>query len=211
MEDYLKMTINTYDQIALSYVNSTRERQPQQEFDSFCRAVVPQAVILDVGCGWGRDCVAFVNHGFSVIGLDLSKSMLKLAEKHAPLCTFYEADMRKIPLNDNSVDGIWCCASLLHLKRSQTLRAFKEFRRVLRNGAVCCIIVKKGTGENVDKGFSQSSPRFFTYFHEDEIRKRFRSANFIILDEHVTNEQDNGKGNGRDQEWIYFLVRKVQS
>ena len=209
MEKYLKKTVETYNRILPNYIENTSQLQPRQEFDAFCSAVVPQGVVLDVGCAWGRDCQSFTKHDFTVIGLDLSKEMLEFAKNFAPTCTFYEADLRKIPLNDTSVDGIWCCASLLHLKRSQVSRALKEFRRVLKTGAVCCVLVKKGVGERVDNKYSANNPRFFTYFHEDEIRTRLLATHFSILDARVTNEKDTGRPGSHDQEWIYFLARKT--
>src|SRR5579863_3166678 len=135
MEDYLKATIETYDRIAQGYVHTTQNIRPQLEFDAFCQAVIPQGQILDVGCAWGRDCQALAERGFSVTGVDLSAQMLKLAKDFAPTCTFLQADLRKIPLNDHCVDGIWCCASILHLERSEALQALTEFKRLLKTNA----------------------------------------------------------------------------
>ncbi len=148
MERYLKETIKTYNEIASDYVQATSLLQPREEFKIFSQMVITGKIILDAGCGGGRDCKAFVEQGFQVIGIDLSTQMLKIAKNTAPECQFQQADLRKIPLEDNSIDAIWCCASLLHLKRSEVSRALLEFKRVLKEKAICCILVKKGTGEN---------------------------------------------------------------
>lgn len=205
MERYLKKTINTYDQIAADYVQATSNLQPEEEFTTFSQMVVTGNTVLDAGCGGGRDCRAFAERGFRVIGIDLSIEMLKIARSMAPGCEFQQTDLRNIPLADNSVDGIWCCASLLHLKRKEVRRALLEFRRVLKEGGVCCILIKKGTGEKFIKDSrSQGKPRFYSYFQPDEIRELCQSLAFEIL---VGETTQSGSGAYRE-DWLYFLLRK---
>lgn len=205
MERYLKKTIQTYDQIAADYVQATNNLQPQEEFTLFSQMLLTGNAVLDAGCGGGRDCRALAERGFQVIGIDLSAEMLKIARNLAPGCEFRQTDLRKIPLADNSIDGIWCCASLLHLKRREVRRALLEFRRVLKKGAVCCILIKKGTGEKfVKDSRSQGKPRFYSYFQPDEIRALCRSLNFEIL---IGKTTQSGSA-GQREDWLYFLLRK---
>ncbi|MBA2395001.1 MAG: class I SAM-dependent methyltransferase [Ktedonobacteraceae bacterium] len=205
MEGYLKKTIRTYDQIATGYMLSTSNLQPGKEFTAFSQRVITGDTVLDAGCGGGRDCKAFAELGFHVIGIDLSVEMLKIARNLAPGCEFLQTDLRKIPLSDNFVDGVWCCASLLHLKRKEVRRALLEFRRVLKEGAVCCIVIKKGTGEKFIKDRrSQGKPRFYSYFQPGEIRELCKSLDFEILTGETTQ---SGSGTYR-QDWLFFLLRK---
>jgi len=191
-------------------VNTTSDIRPQPEFEAFCQAIKPEGKVLDIGCAWGRDSKSFFERGFSVIGVDLSSEMLKIAKKLAPGCSFVLADLRSLPLADNCADGIWCCATLLHLKRSEIIKALLEFKRVLRANAPCYIQVKKGTGEEiVGQSFSQGKQRFFTYFHENEIRVICQSAGFRIINEHIYNEKDRHGPNSRDQEQLCFLILKI--
>jgi ubiquinone/menaquinone biosynthesis C-methylase UbiE len=209
LEDYLKLTIETYDAIAQRYMKATRNLLPQRDFEAFCHSVIPHGLILDAGCGWGRDCQAFADRGFSVIGVDLSTEMLSIARRFAPNCIFLQADLRKIPLNDSYVDGIWCCAGLLHLERSQIPQVLSEFKRVMKTGATCCIMPKKGIGEGITKGgHSWGKPRFFTYFLEDEISEQCTSQDLIVLEAHTTDKQKSRKQKGSNQEWICLLLRK---
>lgn len=207
MEDSLKITIETYNDVVQEYINNTRDRWPQVEFEAFCQKVVPQGVILDVGCGWGRDCKAFVKQGFSVIGIDLSTEMIRQASSFAPTCTFILADLRAIPCEDHSFDGIWCCASLLHIKRSQVGRALSEFRRVLKADAPCCIIVKEGFGEAMVE-YSNGKLRFFTYFRKEELRDQCLAAGFRVLEARVRSRTSSPRSSGHTQNWIYLLIKK---
>ncbi len=209
MEECLKGTIETYNQITQEYISITRDTRPELEFEAFCNFVVPKGLILDIGCAWGRDCKTFSERGFSVIGVDLSSEMIRAAKEFAPTCAYIQADMRCLPVKDEHVDGIWCSAALLHLKRSEISKALLEFKRVLKVDALCFIQVKKGSGEELtERGLPSGKPRFFTYFYEDELREYFSSAGFSILDEHKYNEKDRYGPERRDQEWICFLIQK---
>lgn len=210
LEDYLRITVETYNLITHDYVETTRDIPPQPEFDAFCRSVAQGGQILDAGCAWGRDCREFSTLDFSVIGVDLSCELLKIAISYAPACSFLLADLRNLPLPTKSVDGIWCCATLLHLKHTQISRALVEFHRVLRPGATCYIQVKKGLGEGfVGGSFSQGKPRFFSYFQEDELSALCVSSGFHVVDVHVYDELDRYGSKGRDQEQLCFLIRQI--
>ena len=209
MEEHVRITIQTYDQIAQNYVNMTSDIRPQLEFERFCDLVQSNGRILDAGCAWGRDCRAFYEKGFSVVGIELSIEMLKLAKKHATSCHFLQTDVRKIPMANECAHGIWCCATLLHLKRTDITTALKEFRRVLKPGALCYMQVKKGIGEEiVGERFSQGNLRFFSYFHEEEVRDYCIQSGYSIVDEHTFNEKDRFGPGSRDQEQLCFLIRK---
>lgn len=210
MEAYLASTIETYNSIASNYLFATWSHQPQCALNAFCQCVVSGGLVLDAGCGGGRDCQAFIERGFKVVGIDLSEKMLEIAQTSVKNCDFVQADLRKIPLDDGSVDGIWCCASLLHLKHVEVPRALAEFRRVLRANAVCCILVKEGSGEEfVQETLSQGMRRFYSYFQEDEICQLCLSLNFSILSRRTTPEKSNRLPGKRDHNWICLLIRKT--
>ena len=40
-------------------------------------------MVLDVGCGGGTDAIFMAQSGFRVIGIDISASVLRIAEKRA--------------------------------------------------------------------------------------------------------------------------------
>ena len=50
------------------------------------------STLLDVGCGTGKH-LAFLQHAFSVEGLDLDPGLLSVARERCPTVNFHEADM----------------------------------------------------------------------------------------------------------------------
>lgn len=210
MEKFLKETILSYDQMAKTYFDRTQPQQPSGEFTAFCTALAPQGYVLDVGCGGGRDSQALTLRGFSVTGIDLSQEMIKLARVYAPKGTFFQTDMRSIPCEDASFDGIWCCASLLHLDRIQVYYALIEFKRLLKHGGICCLLVKEGQGEEVAyTGNLEGMPRFFTYFQEQELGGQCVDLGFTILESHIKSDPTRKRADGQVQNWLYLLIRKA--
>jgi len=123
-------------------------------WDSFRRKPFPPIVedlakewsgrILDVGCGNGRNILAFKTHGEQdeIVGVDISPNMVSMARKHAESIVkrarFLVADARKLPFNDSHFDHVLCIAMLHHLPLDEQNKALQEIRRVMaKNGTMC--------------------------------------------------------------------------
>ncbi len=78
--------------------------------------IPPDARILDLGCGAGRDAAVFTGLGHWVAGMDLSMGMLLEANRRAP-GSYLQGDMTRLPFAPESFDAAWLNASLLHLPR----------------------------------------------------------------------------------------------
>jgi hypothetical protein len=85
--------------------------------------------------------------------------------------------MRRLSVADASLAGVWLCASLLHLPRSQALDALLEVRRVVYSGSPLFIAVQLGEGETWK---THDGPRFFTYYQPDELESLVARAGFRV-------------------------------
>jgi ubiquinone/menaquinone biosynthesis C-methylase UbiE len=98
-------------------------------------ASTPQDVVLDLATGTGallRRLAERVDRPQRAIGLDASAAMLRRAPALPAGWQLLNADARRIPLNDASVDVVGC-AYLLHLLDPVSRRAvLDEIARVLR-------------------------------------------------------------------------------
>ncbi|MGX9706304.1 methyltransferase domain-containing protein [Laceyella tengchongensis] len=65
-------------------------------------------LILDLCCGMGRHTIALARKGFSVVGLDLSSTLLSHAvrESEGLAIPFIRGDMRNLPFVDNQFDVV---------------------------------------------------------------------------------------------------------
>lgn len=179
-------TIATYDRIAGRYAERNVDRAwLADRCDTFAEAIIGRVPperfrILDAGCGPGRDSRWFHERGFQVIGVDLSAGMLTEARRRAPGVDFRQADLRRLDFPDDYFDGIWCCASLLHLPRADALAVLANFRRMLGHGYLY-LSVKLGQGEEVEEAaYGPGNPRFYTYYSRPEVELLLERAGFEV-------------------------------
>ena len=87
--------------------------------------------MLDLGCGAGRFVRALAEAGADPVGVELAEGALERARLNAPGADFRRMD-GEIPLEDSSVDLVWCSEVLEHVPDTAAL--LSEARRVLRTG-----------------------------------------------------------------------------
>jgi 8-oxo-dGTP diphosphatase len=200
-------TIQTYDRIAAAFAERNFGASLDGAHEDFARAIVGNAPtqrfrILDAGCGPGRDSKWFHERGFQTIGVDLSAGMLAEARRRAPDVDFRQADLRSLDFPDGYFDGIWCSASLLHVKRSDVPLVLKSFNRLLGHGYLW-LAVKAGQGEAiVDGDYGPNTPRAFTYFSRFELELYLERAGFDVY--RVVEGQ---RTDARGHPWLEVLAQ----
>jgi ubiquinone/menaquinone biosynthesis C-methylase UbiE len=107
-------------------------------------------VILDYGCGPGNDLAGFLiyTNAKKVIGIDISEAALSLASRRLALhrvdpgrveLVRISDSATTIPIDDDSVDYIYCEGVLHHTSNSASI--LREFHRVLKHGSKTCVMV----------------------------------------------------------------------
>ncbi|HVC32336.1 MAG TPA: NUDIX domain-containing protein [Chloroflexota bacterium] len=200
-------TIATYDRVAGEYAARNFGMTRDDRSLRFAKAISQQAPperfrVLDAGCGPGRDSKWFHERGFQVTGVDLSAGMLVEARRRAPGVDFHQADLRKLDFPAGSFDGVWCCASLLHVPRADVPGVLASFRLLLDHGYLY-LAVKAGQGEEVEeRGYGPGNPRFFTYFTRHEIELSVERAGFEVREVWEDGPTPNAR-NG----WVAILAQ----
>jgi ubiquinone/menaquinone biosynthesis C-methylase UbiE len=105
---------------------------------AFLRRQLPaRARVLDLCCGPGRHAHPLAATGFQMIGLDIDATALGTARRLSPNASFVHADMRAIPLGDNTVDATICMwQSFGHFDSRENEQILEEMARVTRPGGV---------------------------------------------------------------------------
>ena len=127
------MVEDGYDEIAQTYHEQRARFKSHELLSRFSSLLPPGGDVLDAGCGAGIPVARFlVNVGFSLTGIDVSSSMLRLARNHVPEAHFLKMDMRWLGFEDGRFDGICAFYSLFHVPREDHLQILIEFNRLLR-------------------------------------------------------------------------------
>jgi ubiquinone/menaquinone biosynthesis C-methylase UbiE len=134
-----QQTRHTYRQIAAVFAEANRDRSVLlDDMAAFAGGLPAGALVVDVGCGPGFDAALLRReHGLNAIGLDYSHTMINTGRDEFEVnVPFVQASMGQMPFAPGSLDGIWACASLLHLPRADLPAVLAHFARLLRPTAV---------------------------------------------------------------------------
>lgn len=152
-------TLSYYNQNAQSFSDTTLNVDMSTLYAEFLPLIPKHGHILDAGCGSARDTMYFKQQGFTVSAFDASENIAKLASNYLQQTVEVKAFQQ---LNfTNMYDGIWCCASLLHVPKVELPQVFLKLQNALKPNGVLYVSFKYGTQERVHNG------REFTDLNED--------------------------------------------
>lgn len=191
------MTLEYYQHHADDFFNSTVNVDMRSLYTPFLERIPKGGRILDAGCGSGRDSKAFLQQGYRVEAFDATAEMAKLASQHTGLSvkqmTFSDVD------TVNRYNGIWCCASLLHVSAAELPDAMAKLARALKPGGIWYVSFKYGDGERVKDG------RRFTDLNEQGLNTLLAGLAGIALVGHWITED---KRPDRSEMWLNALLQK---
>lgn len=190
-------TIKYYDENAEAFVRQTVNADLSALYSRFLSELPNHSRLLDAGCGSGRDTRAFRNLGHEVVAIDASEKMVKAAKKIAgePILhsTFLDYTSNQL------FDGIWACASLLHVPWIDLPRTLAHLGSLMIDDGILFASFKKGGGDSFRNG------RFFTDMDEDRLRKALIDVPFLKVTS--TWETDDARPDRKDR-WLNVLMTK---
>lgn len=123
-------TINYYNKYTKSFIQTTRSVDFINIQNKFLSYLPSGAFILDFGCGSGRDTKYFLKRNYNVTAIDGSEEICKEASKYTGIKV---KQMLFEELNDQNIyDGIWACASILHLSKNDLFLVFHKMNKALK-------------------------------------------------------------------------------
>jgi len=194
------MTLHYYQNHAQDFFDGTVNVDMTPLYESFTQHLTYDARVLDAGCGSGRDAKAFHEMGYQVVAFDASSAMVELARQHTGLhvrlMTFSEIDGKA------QYDGIWCCASLLHVPAYELPAVMRKLADALKPGGVWYVSFKYGNGERVQ------GERRFTDLDEEGLQELLKAVPGMEIAS-LWATQDNRPD--RDETWLNGILRKNAS
>lgn len=156
--DPISETLAYYDANAQEFIDRTVNVSMDHLYEPFLALIPPQGRILDAGCGSGRDAAEFARRGFDVTAFDGSAVLAQLSSKRTGLHVLHQTfdGMRW----REEFDGVWACASLLHLTSDKLTAALARIALALRVGGVLFVSMKAGQFEGAREGrwFTDTTP-----------------------------------------------------
>jgi SAM-dependent methyltransferase len=178
-----------YDAAAEQYVEAFAEdldRLPVDRavLDDFVTSLKGRGAVLDLGCGPAQVGQYVADRGVQVIGIDLSREMLRVARDRSPRLPLLCADMRRLPIRSRSCSGVVAFYSIQHIPRSELDVGLAEFRRILPSAGRLLIATHVGEGEIFMDEFlgHEIATVGGTFYRDEELREALERHSFGIED-----------------------------
>ena len=190
--------IDYYNHNAESFYESSVEADMSEWQNRFLKHIPAGGRILDAGCGSGRDSKAFIKQGYSVVAFDASREMCKKASE------LIGQEVWQIRFDemsfDDEFDGVWACASLLHVNDKDLPEILKKIHKALKENGILYASFKYGEGKR------ERGERSFIDFTEESIKPILIMSGFEVIDSGITSDIRPGREN---EKWTNVIVKKV--
>lgn len=197
----ISRTIDYYENAATDYYSSTVDVDMKPQYSMFEKYLYEGARILDCGCGSGRDSKHFLDSGYSVTAVDGSASMCKMASDLTGLevfnIVFQDIDF------DNEFDGVWACASLLHVPSDEIALVLKRVNKALASNGILYVSFKYGEYEGERNG------RFYLDLTEDTLRKILDEVGGFDIKEIFVS--DDVRPEKENVQWLNAILIKSEN
>lgn len=191
-------TINYYNSNATEFVSGTVSVDFEATQKKFTDRLPQGAMILDFGCGSGRDTKYFLEQGYRVEATDGSIEPCKLASEYTGIEVKH---MLFQELNEVEVyDGIWACSSILHLPLKELADVMRKMVTALTDNGIIYTSFKYGTFAGERNG------RYFTDMTEETFADFLKQIDNIQIEEQwITSDVRPQRG---EEKWLNLILRK---
>jgi len=190
-------TVSWYNSNAQKYFRTTAHLDITHLYDSFLPNFSMGDIILDAGCGVGRDTRHFIREGFRVVSFDASIELGKICNQY-PFAYCLHKSFSDIDFIEE-FDGVWACASLIHLDPKEFCDALSKLYRALKSGGTIFISLK-------EKDNNSTAQQRKTYYHEEKIVKKILAKELMLQELCVWPTE--GAMQDEISNWINYLYRK---
>jgi SAM-dependent methyltransferase len=132
-------------------------------------------LILDLGCGPGRDLKAFSELGHTAIGLEGCERFAEMARAYSA-CEVWQQDFLKLDLPSGHFDGVYANASLFHVPSQALPEVLLALHSALKENGVLFSSNPRGNNE---EGWNQG--RYAAYHDLERWRAYMNAAGFAEL------------------------------
>ena len=190
-------SIAYYDENSDVFIANTAGISMGKLYEPFLKNIPKGGRILDLGCGSGRDTKFFSDQSYDVVAIDASAKMVEATESIA------DADVRQLRFDEmdfaDEFDGIWACASLLHIPEDELKNILGKCLQALRPSGAIYVSFKYGTTQRSSGG------RLFTDLNEKKLTALLDTLEYeLSVSLWITSDIRPARP---DEKWLNAIIR----
>lgn len=190
-------TLCWYQENTEEFIARTENVDMAALYRAFLSHVSSGGCILDLGCGAGSASLYFTKEGYQVLAVDGCVALCEHTHRRAG-CPVRCVRFEELDFAD-AFDGVWACASLLHLRKAELPPVLHLIRNALKKNGVFYASFKYGDAERDRNG------RVFSDFTEASLHALLDEAGgFQVIDLWTTNDARTDRA---DERWVNVLCR----
>jgi len=179
MAEYFDKIAHRYDEWYKTKVGAYVDRTEKKLVFSMIKTKHGDA--LDLGCGTGNYTLELYKRGFQVVGVDISRRMLKIAQKKLPNVKFIKANAYSLPFEDNTFDLVLSVTMLEFIHEPE--KVLSEVYRVLKPGGEAVMGTMNGKSmwfifKRMKSLFVETAYRYARFYTPKELENLMKNAGF---------------------------------
>jgi len=191
-------TLEYYDKNAIDFFAGTVNIDMSSLYKRVEAYLKPNAHILDLGCGSGRDSKYFLNRGYHVTAVDGSEQLCQLASEVIGQEVLH---LRFRDLNFyEEFDAVWACASLLHVEKGQMTAVLQRIFKSIKPGGILYASYKYGDTQRIKEN------RLFNDYMERDLEMLFSGIDGAVVKEWWIS--GDVRAERKNERWLNVVVRK---
>jgi SAM-dependent methyltransferase len=172
------VTLAYYEERAEEFRAGTCDHDVSQNIAALLRHIESESpfMILDFGCGPGRDLKTFAGLGHTALGLEGAAGFAAMARADTG-CEVWQQDFLRLDLPGERFDGIFANAALFHVPSQELPRVLRQLHAALKPGGV--LFSSNPRGEN-EEGWTGG--RYGAYHDLEAWRRYLSDTGFVELE-----------------------------
>ncbi|MGB1248750.1 MAG: class I SAM-dependent methyltransferase [Chitinophagales bacterium] len=179
-----------YDKMGSSYHERrlAKKELNYEYFDKLAPYLPSKGNLLDLGCGSGMPATQyFYDKGFNVEGVDISDTMIEIAQSSMPEASFSVGDMAEFSIKPDSYDMIMSVYAIIHVPREKQIQLLKNIHQGLKKEGVVYLVLGDQDKKVMIKEDWHGVPMYWSYFSPDKYNEIFETLNFEKIWQETSN------------------------
>lgn len=185
-----------YKEHAKEFIEDTFNCDMSEQYHFFEKYLKGKGTILDIGFGSGRDSLYFKSKGYEVVAIDPEEEFV-IHGKQLGIEHVYQLKAEDIEFA-NMFNGIWACASLLHVSSKELNNVLRKCYLALKNGGVMYVSFKYGDFEGDRNG------RNYLDVNEKSFNRYLIGSGLKLLESRLSKDVRPE----RNERWLNIILEK---